>query len=314
MRLIVRPLLLALLLVATTVVQSSAAPRPGGPPVPGLVVTQSTRGFDATRQALVDALEANPAITIVAEVDHRANAASVGLDLPPTWEVFFGNPNLGTPLMQADQVAGIDLPQKLLVWEDGGDTFVAFNRVEYLAARHDVDGVATLDRIAGALATLTSVATGVDLDEVGGASTPRDTALLRRIAHRSGLRSLTSTQSFDDTVASIRAAIAAGPPSEVFVLDHQANAARVGLDLRPTTLIVFGNPALGTPLMQDRRTIAIDLPQKILVHQSAAGEVVVTWNDPFAIAHRHHVGGERDTLRTIDRALRGLASVGAGLD
>lgn len=84
--------------------------------------------------------------------------------------------------MQADQVAGIDLPQKLLVWDDGGDTFVAFNRVEYLAARHDVDGVATLDTIAGALATLTSVATGVDLDEIGGAAIPRDTALLRGLA------------------------------------------------------------------------------------------------------------------------------------
>lgn len=283
-----------------------------GPPVAGLVVTESRRGFTETYDALLAALEGNPAISVVAEVDHKANARSVGRHLPPTREVFFGNPNLGTPLMQADQVAGIDLPQKMLVWRERGRVFVAYNAVAYLAARHDVEGVATLDTIAGALANLTSVATGVDVDDIGTAPGRRARALLRRIDRRPGLRSIESEFSVDETVERLTAAIADAPPSVVFTLDHQANAADVGLRLRPTTLVVFGNPNLGTPLMRQRRTIGIDLPQKLLVHEDAAGDVFITWNAPRYIARRHHVRGERDTLRTIATALRTLATAAAG--
>lgn len=280
------------------------------PRVPGLVVTESTRTFDDTLAELTAAIDASPA-GIVDVVDHAAAAAAVGRDLPPTTVVFFGNPRLGTPLMQADQVAGIDLPQKILVWQERRRVYVAYNSVDYLAARHDVDGVATLDTIAGALVSFTSAATGLDADEIGTARGWRDRAR-RRIARHPGLRSITSTRSFDATVAALTAAIEAAPPNVVFTLDHQANAARVGLDLRPTTLIVFGNPNLGTPLMQRRRTVAIDLPQKYLVHEHADGDVTITWNSPFAIARRHRLPGERQTLRTIATALRTLATAAAG--
>lgn len=289
------------------------------PLVAGLVVTESTRGFTETYDALLAALEGNPAISVVAEVDHRANARSAGLDLPPTREVFFGNPNLETPLMQADQVAGIDLAQKMLVWRERGRVFVAYNAVDYLVARHDVEGVATLDTIAGALANLASVATGVEVDDIGAdrghrARWRRHRArwLLRRIDWRPGLRSVESRFPVDETVERLTAAIDAAPPSVVFTLDHQANADSVGLELRPTTLVVFGNPNLGTPLMQRRRTIGIDLPQKFLVHEDADGDVFITWNAPRYVARRHRVRGERDTLRTIGTALRNLATASAG--
>ncbi|WP_233357660.1 DUF302 domain-containing protein [Haloflavibacter putidus] len=52
------------------------------------------------------------------EIDHSQNATSVDLELPPTQVIFFGNPNLGTPLMQKNQLAGLDLPQKVLFYED----------------------------------------------------------------------------------------------------------------------------------------------------------------------------------------------------
>ncbi len=78
--------------------------------------------------------------TVIATVDHAAAARGAGLELPPTTVVIFGNPQAGTPLMQASQTAGIDLPQKLLVYESEGQTMIAFNDPSYLARRHGIDG------------------------------------------------------------------------------------------------------------------------------------------------------------------------------
>lgn len=95
-------------------------------------------------------------------------------------------------------------------------------------------------------------------------------------------------------------------------VDHEENADSAGLDLPPTTVLVFGNPDLGTPLMQEGRTLAIDLPQKLLVMERADGTVTVTYNDPGYLADRHGVEGEEDRLDTVSDALSSLAAVAAG--
>jgi uncharacterized protein (DUF302 family) len=73
-------------------------------------------------------------------------------------------------------------------------------------------------------------------------------------------------------------------------IDHAAGAAAVGLSLRPTELLIFGNPKGGTPLMQDNQTAGIDLPVKALVWQDAEGRVWLGYNDPRWIADRHGLG------------------------
>jgi uncharacterized protein (DUF302 family) len=76
-------------------------------------------------------------MTVMARIDHAGAAAEVGLELRPTEVLIFGNPRGGTPLMQAVQTMGIDLPLKALVWQDGeGRTFVGYNDPHWLAARH----------------------------------------------------------------------------------------------------------------------------------------------------------------------------------
>ena len=95
-------------------------------------------------------------------------------------------------------------------------------------------------------------------------------------------------------------------------IDHEANAQTVDRDLPPTTVLVFGNPDLGTPLMQASRTLAIDLPQKLLVMEHDDGTVTVTYNDPTYLANRHGIEGEDDRLNTVSNALSSLAAVGAG--
>jgi uncharacterized protein (DUF302 family) len=94
----------------------------------------------------------------------------------------------------------------------------------------------------------------------------------------------------------------------VTTIDHARNAANAGLDLRPTTLVVFGNPNLGTQLMQASQTAGIDLPQKLLVREGEDGSVNVTYNDPQWLAERHGIEGREEVLTQISNALRTLAT------
>jgi len=77
-------------------------------------------------------------------------------------------------------------------------------------------------------------------------------------------------------------------------IDHAAGAASVAMPLRPTELLIFGNPKAGTPLMQSNQTIGIDLPLKILAWQDADGKVWLTYNDPRWLAGRHRLGSGTD--------------------
>jgi uncharacterized protein (DUF302 family) len=79
-------------------------------------------------------------MTILARIDHAGAAVAAGLELRPTEVLIFGNARAGTPLMQAAQTMGIDLPLKALVWQDaGGATWIGYNEPAWLGARHGID-------------------------------------------------------------------------------------------------------------------------------------------------------------------------------
>lgn len=268
----------------------------------GMAVIPSTKSFDDTYNDLTALLEANPNIKIIKEIDHSAAAASVGLDLPPNKVVFFGNPALGSPIMLQDQRAGLDLPQKMLVWEDtsDGQVYLGYNSVDYLEVRHEaIEGTPQLDTVEGALANFAAGATGVAVEDIleEATMTPKEQAKLKK---QSTLRTAKSDFDFATTLQRLIAAIEASPASIALELDHSANAAKVPLDLRPTTLLVFGNPNLGTPLMQAGPSVGIDLPLKMLVWENESGTVFVTTNAPYFLRERHGlegVGAQIDAAR-----------------
>ena len=99
-------------------------------------------------------------LTVFAHIDHAAGATAAGLALNPTDLLIFGNAKGGTPLMQAVQTIGIDLPLKILVWQDAaGQTWLSYNDPHWLAKRHGIDGPA-VSGLAGALAALAQAAAG----------------------------------------------------------------------------------------------------------------------------------------------------------
>ena len=102
----------------------------------GLIALKSSRGPKETMDRLVAEIEAK-GLTVFARIDHAAGAEAAGLTLRPTELVIFGNAKGGTPLMQANQAIGIDLPLKALVWQDAsGVTWLSYNDPAWFTQRH----------------------------------------------------------------------------------------------------------------------------------------------------------------------------------
>jgi uncharacterized protein (DUF302 family) len=127
----------------------------------GLITIRSAFGPEETMSRLEAEVRAK-GLTVFAHVDHAAGAAAVGLPLRPTDLLIFGNAKGGTPLMQAQQTIGIDLPLKALVWQDAsGVTWLSYNDPYFLAQRHGLDDTtkATVEALSGALKAISGKAT-----------------------------------------------------------------------------------------------------------------------------------------------------------
>jgi uncharacterized protein (DUF302 family) len=128
----------------------------------GLITLPSVHDHRTTLERLLSGLEGK-GVTIFARIDHAAGADSIGLALRPTMLVVFGNPLAGTPLMQAAQTAGIDLPLKALVWEDADGTVkLSYNDPSWIANRHALGGKASqaVAAMTAALQAFARAATG----------------------------------------------------------------------------------------------------------------------------------------------------------
>jgi uncharacterized protein (DUF302 family) len=128
--------------------------------IEGLTSIQSSFGPKETMDRLQAEIRAR-GMTIFARIDHGAGAAEAGLELRPTDLVIFGNARGGTPLMQAAQTVGIDLPLKMLVWQDPGHkTWVSYDEPGWIAQRHGVtESDPAVTKMAAALSAIANKAT-----------------------------------------------------------------------------------------------------------------------------------------------------------
>jgi uncharacterized protein (DUF302 family) len=128
----------------------------------GLIAVKSSRGPKETMDRLVADIRTK-GLTVFARIDHAAGATEAGFALRPTELVIFGNAKGGTPLMQANQAIGIDLPLKALVWQDeSGDTWLSYNDPAWFARRHGLGQhvEAPVKAMTALLDALTRAATG----------------------------------------------------------------------------------------------------------------------------------------------------------
>ena len=281
----------------------------------GFVAVPSAYGPAETTRRLTDSLEDNPNITLLGVVNHAEAAASVDLHLSPTLLILFGNPALGTPLMQQSRSVAIDLPQKLLVWQaDNGVTYVGYNTPGYLASRHGLPH--DLDQLKSIQGALSNFASSVSAEPEDYRELLSEEALITRAAtietaEGSGLTTVTSTVDFETTVSNLRGALQERGFRIPFVVEHSRSAAANDFELLPTTLFIFGNPSVGTPLMQLESRVAVDLPQKMLVWEDGDGTVRITYNDPQYVLRRHDVEDMPASVDNIAEALSAIAAASA---
>ena len=127
----------------------------------GLITMKSLHSVDETLDRFEQAVKSK-GMRVFARIDHAAGAAGVGKQLRSTEVLIFGNPNIGTLLMQSNQTAGIDLPLKLLVWQDAeGQVWIAYNDPAYLVQRHNIsDRDPVVEKMRNALSNFAAIATG----------------------------------------------------------------------------------------------------------------------------------------------------------
>ena len=227
--------------------------------------------------------------TIPLIINHSAAAASVDLDLAPNQVIFARLPKfLEERLLKKSMTIGMDLPMKFLVFKDSdGSIKLTINTLGYLIDRHDIK-----------IKDLVLRMTNEQIEQFG--TTGRE---------RQGLISVKSSQSVEDTVQSLQDAISVNSETRIpLVLNYGKNK-----HLAPV-LIVFGNPNVGTPLMQADPRIGIDLPLKYLVWEDGKGEVNITYNAPHFLAERVSLEGQDNRLDAIASALDNIAKAGAGDD
>ena len=238
---------------------------------------------------------------IVLVVNHAAAAASIDppQELRPTQVIFARQPLIFERLTRkrSDTIA-LDLPLKFLVYEDADEEIqVISNPVGYLLDRHDIkikDPVLRLLQL--------SVNKFGDPD--------------------SGLVAIKSTRTLAETVESLKAEIESRAPAGFRIplvldfgkYDYDRGSKRRHRDNLPQqVLIVFGNPNVGTPLMQADQRIGLNLPQTYLVSEDKEGRVSILWNDPFFKAECCNIQGQNERLAAIAAALHAIAEIGADI-
>ena len=121
-----------------------------------------------------------------------------------------------------------------------------------------------------------------------------------------GLVSVKSPHAAKETMNRLETVVTAAGMKVFARIDHTAGAANVGMQLRPTELLIFGNPKGGTPLMVCAQSAGIDLPLKALVWEDASGQVWLSYNDPAFVAQRHGAA-QCPVVEGMSKALAGFA-------
>jgi uncharacterized protein (DUF302 family) len=128
------------------------------------------------------------------------------------------------------------------------------------------------------------------------------------VMKHAGIVNIPSNHSVDETVDRIKSILQAKGVTLFAVIDHSGEAAKVGMTMPPTKLVIFGSPKAGTPLMLAAPSIAIDLPLKLLVWQDTQGKVWISYNSPEYLQQRH--GLPEDLVKNI--AVVGVLAEKAG--
>ena len=127
-----------------------------------------------------------------------------------------------------------------------------------------------------------------------------------------GIVSVKSMHNVQETADRLESVLQSKGMTVIARINHSAAAQNAGMTLRPTELLIFGNPKVGTPLMQCQQSVALDLPQKALIWEDESGTVWISYNDPAYLVDRHNLEGCDEVIAKVKTALSNFAHAAAG--
>ena len=213
-------------------------------------------------------------------IDHSRLAEKEGAKMPPSAVTIYSDPKVDSALMKLNPRVGLDLPQKLLVFEADGEARVSYPEAGFLAARH---GIADKDSLSlyqdRASEGIRGIETG-RVDPVSGKGVKRDY----------GITDLVSDHGFADTIKRLKEAVMKQGDTVWFgEIDFHSRAVGVGVDLPRSTLLLFGGPKPGGVAMAEFPKLGLDaFCQKLLVYEEGEGRVRVIFNDIVKLAELHY--------------------------
>lgn len=217
----------------------------------------------------------------VVALDHHRMAEEEGVYTPPSIATIFSNTHVNVSLAQANQLTALDVPYKILCYAEP-DTLnvrVAYTSAEFIQKRHDLDPDLLKDYKADMDKLIASFPEGmISKTDVSG------------LEKGYGIVSIKSDFDYATTVQNLRDIVMAQGDTKWFAdIDYQKEAVALGLDLRPTILLLFGGPAPGGKAMMTSPKIGLDaFCQKLLVYQMENGEVWIAYNDIVAFANLYY--------------------------
>ena len=231
---------------------------------------------------VISAVAALPRLSLVADIDHSRMAAEAGAVMPPARVILFSDPALELGLLKQNQLLAVDLPLRILAYEETpGFAKVIYNDFDYLLSRYSIAGSSTLRN-----------AHNKAYEQVlAGIAVTSRTSFSDNAMQPDGIVTISSPYKFSRTLELIHAAINAQDDTVIFgEIDYQKSARINDIELRPTTLILFGAPAPGAAAMQSALTLGLDaFCQKFLVWEDEQGQVHLSYNDLLALAERQNV-------------------------
>ena len=268
--------------------------------ITGTRFSASNNNFENTYTQFIDTLQQQDSLQILVEVDHAANARGVGRVLNPNKLVFFLNAKLATQLLQKNQLTALDLPNKVLFFQNNnGVTFALYNSISYFDSRYALEGISALSTLDNEMQKLVKSATSAVIKRSVNLSVDLEEGIITK----------ESNKTFTQTYADLKSAIASQEGFEILKeIDYKANAVTLGIDLRPTTTFVVSNPTLGTALIQDAQTAGLDLPEDIVIWQDSDSIVKISYNDPKFLQLRHDIPGSASQVALLAEALDSISN------
>ena len=259
------------------------------------VLPQRYAESDALMTQLSDNIDRASNLEIVADIDHSRLADEAGSPMPPARVMIFSDAQLESELIGLNPLVALDLPLRVLAYEtDGGrSNQVIFNSFDYLVSRYQLNADQTSAARAHYESDIALVTKGISSEAIAAFASDE--------MQPDGIITIQSPYGFQETVDRVNAAIDAQNDTVQFgTVDFEANAEKLGIDLAPSLLILFGGPGPGGKAMAQAPTLGLDgFCQKFLIWQDSNGRTNLSFNDLLALADRQ--GAHKAlALRVID--------------